>query len=208
MELPVIDVKGKSTSRKVSLNDAIYGIEPNDHAIYLDVKAHLANKRQGTAKNKSRSEVTGSTRKIRKQKGGGGARFGDIKSPLLKGGGSIFGPEPRDHSQKVNRKTKALARKSALAYKAKENAITVVEDLKLGAPKTKEFNAILANLKVGDKKTLLVLGDYDKNLYLSSRNLKGAEVITVSELNTYKILNAKTLLLSESSINVIEKTLS
>ena len=208
MELPVIDVNGKATNRKVSLSDAIYGIEPNDHAIYLDVKAQLANKRQGTAKNKSRSEVTGSTRKIRKQKGGGGARFGDIKSPLLKGGGSIFGPEPRDHSLKVNRKTKALARKSALAYKAKNNAITVVEDLHFGTPKTKQFIAILNNLKVGDKKILLVLGEHDKSIYLSSRNLKGAEVVTVSELNTYRILNAKALLLSESSINAIEKTLS
>lgn len=208
MELPVIDIKGKATSRKAMLSKEVFGIEPNDHAIYLDVKQHLANKRQGTAKNKARSEVTGSTRKIRKQKGGGGARFGDIKSPLLKGGGSIFGPEPRDHSFKVNRKTKQLARKSALSYKAKENAITVLEDFKFSTPKTKEYTAILNNLKIADKKTLLVLGESDKNIYLSSRNLKGADVVTVSELNTYKILNAKTILLSESSVSAIEQILS
>ncbi|MCF8276130.1 MAG: 50S ribosomal protein L4 [Flavobacteriales bacterium] len=208
MELAVVDKAGKATSKKVKLSADVFGITPNEHAIYLDVKQYLANQRQGTSSSRERSEVRGSTRKIRKQKGSGGARFGDIKSPLLRGGGRVFGPRPNDHSFKLNKKLKQAARRSALSLMANDNAITVVEDFKFDAAKTKEYIQFLANLKLSDKKTLLVLNEQDKNIYLSSRNLKGAKVVTVSELNTYGILNANNLLLSESAIATIEKSLS
>jgi large subunit ribosomal protein L4 len=207
MEFKVVDIKGKETSKKVSLSDEIYGIEPNDHAIYLDVKQFLANGRQGTHKAKERGEVSGSTRKIRKQKGSGGARFGSIKSPLLRGGGRVFGPKPHGYGFKLNKKLKQLARRSALATQAQNGAITVVEDFNFDAPKTKQYADFLNNLQVSDKKTLLVLGESNKNVYLSSRNLAGANVITVSELNTYGILNAKKVLLTEGALEAIEKSL-
>ena len=208
MELEVLDIKGKATSKKAKLSKDVFGVEPNEHAIYLDVKQFLANQRQGTSKARERSEVRGSRRKIRKQKGSGGARFGDIKNPLFRGGGRVFGPRPTDHGFKLNRKLKQVARKSALSMMANDKAITVVEDLKFDAAKTKEYTQFLDNLKLSDKKTLLVLNEQDKNVYLSSRNLKGAKVVTVSELNTYGILNANNLLLSESAIATIEKSLS
>ena len=207
MELNVLNKKGEDTGRKVTLNDAVFGIEPNDHAIYLDVKQHLANKRQGTHKSKERSEITGSTRKLIRQKGSGGARRGDIKSPVLVGGGRVFGPKPRDYSFKLNKKVKALARKSALSYKAKENAITIVEDFNMDAPKTKEFITFVKDLKLDGKKILMVLPENNKFVYLSARNLKSADIVTVSELNTYKVLDAGSLLLTESSIAIIEKNL-
>ena len=200
MELSVLNIKGEDTGRKVTLNDAIFGIEPNDHAIYLDVKQYLADQRQGTHKSKERSEVSG----IR-QKGGGGARRGDINSPVLVGGGRVFGPKPRDYEFKLNKKVKGLARKSALTYKAKNNAIVVVEDFTLEAPKTKEFVTIAKNLKVADGKLLLVLSEKNNFVYLSARNLEKANVITASELNTYSVLNAVNLVLTESSVAVIEK---
>ncbi len=208
MELAVVDQKGKATSKKVKLSKDVFGVEPNEHAIYLDVKQYLANQRQGTHSARERSEVRGSRRKIRKQKGSGGARFGDIKNPLFRGGGRVFGPRPADHSFKLNRKLKQVARKSALSVMAKENSITVIEDLKFDSIQTKTYVEFLNNLKLSDKKTLLVLNEQDKNVYLSSRNLKGAKVVTVSELNTYGILNANNLLLSESAIATIEKSLS
>ena len=207
MELNVLNKKGEDTGRTVTLNDSVFGIEPNDHAIYLDVKQHLANKRQGTHKAKERSEITGSTRKLIRQKGGGGARRGDIKSPILVGGGRVFGPKPRDYSFKLNKKVKALARKSALSYKAKENAITVVEDFSIDVPKTKDFITFMKDLKVDGKKMLLVLPENNSLIYLSSRNLKSASVVTVSELNTYKVLDAANLLLTESSLAKIEEIL-
>lgn len=208
MELAVIDVKGKATSKKAKLSKDVFGVEPNEHAIYLDVKQFLANQRQGTSKARERSEVRGSRRKIRKQKGSGGARFGDIKNPLFRGGGRVFGPRPKDHGFKLNKKLKQAARRSALTLMATENAITVVEDLKFDAVKTKSYAEFLSNLKLSDKKTLLVINELDKNVYLSSRNLIGAKVITASELNTYGILNANNLLLTESAIATIEKSLS
>jgi large subunit ribosomal protein L4 len=207
MELNVLNKKGEDTGRTVTLNDAVFGIEPNDHAIYLDVKQHLANRRQGTHKSKERSEITGSTRKLIRQKGSGGARRGDIKSPVLVGGGRVFGPKPRDYSFKLNKKVKALARKSALSYKAKENAITVVEDFIMDAPKTKDFVAFMKDLKLEGKKILMVLPENNKSVYLSARNLKSANIVTVSELNTYKVLDAGNLLLTESSIAIIEEKL-
>ncbi|MDR2680589.1 MAG: 50S ribosomal protein L4 [Tannerella sp.] len=208
MELNVLNKKGKDTGRTVTLNDAVFGIEPNDHAIYLDVKQHLANRRQGTHKSKERSEITGSTRKLIRQKGSGGARRGDIKSPVLVGGGRVFGPKPRDYSFKLNKKVKLLARKSALSYKAKENAITVVEDFTMDAPKTKEFITFMKDLSLEGKKILLVLTENNKFVYLSARNLKSADIVTVSELNTYKVLDAANLLLTESSIAIIEENLN
>jgi large subunit ribosomal protein L4 len=204
MELSVLNIKGEDTGRKVTLNDSIFGIEPNDHAIYLDVKQYLANQRQGTHKSKERSEMSGSTRKLIRQKGGGGARRGDINSPVLVGGARVFGPKPRDYSFKLNKKVKILARKSALAYKAKNNAIVVVEDITMDAPKTKEFVSIAKNLKVADKKILLVLSENNKQVYLSSRNLAKTSVISASELNTYRVLDAANLVLTESSVAVIE----
>jgi large subunit ribosomal protein L4 len=206
MELTVYNIEGKDTGRKVNLNDEIYGIEPNDHAIYLDVKRHMANKRQGTHKAKERSEVRGSTRKIKKQKGTGSARAGSMKNPLFRGGGRVFGPRPRDYSFKLNKKVKKLARKSALTYKLKANELFVVEDFTFDAPKTKQYLAFEKNLKINDKKSILVLAEPNKNLYLSSRNLQGSKTITVSELTTYDILNTKALVLSESSVDVLEKT--
>ena len=191
MEVSVLNIKGQETGRKVTLNDAIYGIEPNDHVIYLDVKQYLANQRQGNAKSKERSEISGSTRKLGRQKGGGGARHGDINSPLLRGGARVFGPTPRDYSFKLNKKVKQLARKSALTYKAQENAIVVVEDFTLDAPKTKEFVNIAKNLKVDGKKSLFVLAGDNTNVYLSARNLQGTEVVEAQSVNTYKVLNAE-----------------
>ncbi|MFA6922966.1 MAG: 50S ribosomal protein L4 [Bacteroidales bacterium] len=207
MEQLVYNISGSETSKKVQLDDSIFGIEPNDHCIYLDVKQHLANKRQGTHKAKERGEVSGSTRKIKKQKGTGGARAGDIKNPLFRGGGRIFGPRPRDYNFKLNKKIKKLARKSALSYKAKENNIIVLEDFIFSEPKTKQNVELLKNLNISDKKTLLVLAEPNKNVSLSSRNLKKIRVVDASDINTYDILNAAKLLLVESSIKVIEDNL-
>lgn len=208
MEVNVLNIKGQETGRKVTLNESIFGIEPNDHVLYLDVKQYLANQRQGTAKSKERSEVSGSTRKLGRQKGGGGARRGDINSPVLVGGGRVFGPKPRDYSFKLNKKVKVLARKSALSYKAIENAIIVVEDFVFDAPKTKEFVDITKNLNVDGKKTLLVLPDVNKNVYLSARNLQKATVMAAATINAYKVLNADVLVVSESSLAKIEETLT
>ena len=207
MEVNVYNIKGEDTGRKVALEDAIFGIEPNDHAIYMDVKLIMANRRQGTHKSKERSEVSHSTRKIGRQKGGGGARRGDLNSPVLIGGGRVFGPKPRDYSFKLNKKEKALARKSALSYKAQNNAILVVEDFNFEAPKTKEFVALLNNLKVSDKKLLLILPEANKNVYLSARNLQRANVETVSALNTYNVLNAGVLVFTEKSISAVNSAL-
>jgi len=204
MELSVYNISGKETGKKVTLNEAIYGIEPNDHVIWLDVKQYLANQRQGTHKSKERSEMSGSTRKLIRQKGGGGARRGDINSPVLVGGARVFGPKPRNYSFKLNKKVKVLARKSALAYKAKENQIMIVEDFSFEAPKTKDFVALANNLQVADKKLLLVLPDQNKNVYLSARNLERVKVITASELNTYSVLDCTCLMLSESSVAAID----
>ncbi len=207
MELSVLNIKGSDTKRKAVLVDDIYGVEPNDHAIYLDVKQYLANQRQGTHKSKQRNEITGSTRKLHKQKGTGGSRKGSIKNPLFRGGGRVFGPQPRDYSFKLNKKVKRLARASALTYKAQNNGIVVIEDFNFEAPKTKQFIDILNNLKLNDKKTLLVLSESNNNVYLSSRNLQGARVVTASELNTYDILNANCLVLAEGSVKKIEENL-
>ena len=208
MEVSVLNINGQETGRKVTLNDAIFGIEPNDHVLYLDVKQYLANQRQGTAKSKERSEITGSTRKLGRQKGGGGARRGDIKSPVLVDGGRVFGPKPRDYSFKLNKKVKILARKSALSYKVKENSLIVVEDFNLEAPKTKDFVNIAKNLKVDNKKTLLVLPNINKNVYLSARNIQKAEVMTANAINAYKILNADVLVVAESSLQTIDNILN
>ena len=207
MELNILDIKGKETGKTVSLDDTVFGIEPNDHAIYLDVKQYLANKRQGTHKSKGRSELAGSTRKLGRQKGSGGARPGDIKSPIRVGGGRIFGPVPRDYSFKLNKKVKQLARKSALSYKAIEKAITVVNDLNFEAPKTKDFVAMMKNLQVADKKTLFVLTNGNKNVYLSARNLTNSKVITVSELNTYSILHAHNLVFTEDAVVTLQQNI-
>ena len=206
MELNILDIKGKETGKKVSLDDTVFGIEPNDHAIYLDVKQYLANKRQGTHKSKGRSEVAGSTRKLGRQKGSGGARPGDIKSPIRVGGGRIFGPVPRDYSFKLNKKVKQLARKSALSYKAKDNAITELSELNFEAPKTKDFVAMMKNLQVADKKTLFVLSNGNKNVYLSARNLTKVKVLTISELSTYSIVGANNIVFTEESVAAIEQT--
>lgn len=207
MEVSVLNINGQETGRKVTLNEAIFGIEPNDHVLYLDVKQYLANQRQGTAKAKERSEMSGSTRKLGRQKGGGGARRGDINSPVLVGGARVFGPKPRDYRFKLNKKVKNLARKSALSYKAQENAIVIVEDFTLDAPKTKDFVNIAKNLKVEGKKSLLVLPEANKNVYLSARNLQQAEVMTASTLNTYKVLNADVLVVTENSLKIIDNIL-
>lgn len=207
MEVSVLNINGQETGRKVSLNESVFGIEPNDHVLYLDVKQYLANQRQGTAKSKERSEHNGSTRKLGRQKGGGGARRGDINSPLLKGGGRVFGPKPRDYSFKLNKKVKVLARKSALSYKAQENAIVVVEDFNLDAPKTKDFINIAKNLKVDGKKSLLLLPGINKNVYLSARNVPNAEVMTAKDLNAYKVLNADVLVITENSLKDIDSVL-
>lgn len=208
MDLIVINTSGKDTGKKVSLSDSIFAIEPNDHAIYLDVKQYLANGRQGTHKSKHRGEISGSTRKIKKQKGTGGARAGSIKNPLFKGGGRIFGPEPRDYSFKLNKKVKQLARKSALSYKLKDNQLVVMEDFSFEAPKTKEMINVLTALGANDKKSMLVIAEQDKNVYLSSRNLKGVNVVTALELNTYNTMNANFVVLTEGAVQKLESVLS
>ena len=208
MELSVLNINGQETGKKVTLNDAVFGIEPNDHVIYLDVKQYLANQRQGTAKSKERSEHSGSTRKLGRQKGGGGARRGDINSPVLVGGGRVFGPKPRDYSFKLNKKVKILARKSALSYKAKDNEIIVVDNFDMAAPKTKDFVNITKNLKVEGKKILVVLPEVNKNVYLSARNLQKAEIMSANNSNTYKILNADVLVIAEASLEMINSVLN
>ena len=207
MEVSVYNIKGEDTGRKVTLNDSIFGIEPNDHAIYLAVKQFMAAKRQGTHKSKERSEVSGSTRKLGRQKGGGGARRGDINSPVLVGGGRVFGPNPRDYSFKLNKKVKSLARKSALSYKAQESSILVVEDFSFEAPKTKDFVSVINNLKISERKVLMVLPEPNKNVYLSARNINRVNVMEASTLNTYCVLDAGVLVLTESSLPVIDKVL-
>jgi large subunit ribosomal protein L4 len=208
MEVKLLNIAGKETGAKVQLSDSIFGIEPNDHAIYLDVKQYLANQRQGTHKAKQRNEIAGSTRKLYKQKGTGGARAGSVKSPLFNGGGRIFGPQPRDYSFKLNKKLKSLARKSALSYKAKDNSIVVLEDFSFDAVKTKTYIQMVADLNFTDVKTLLVLGTANENVYLSSRNLKKSKVITVDQLNTYEVLNAGTLLLTTGAVKTLEEALA
>ena len=208
MEVSVLNIKGAETGRKVSLNDAIYAIEPNDHALYLDVKLYLANQRQGTAKTKERSEMSGSTRKLGRQKGGGGARRGDINSPVLVGGARVFGPTPRDYSFKLNKKVRQLARKSALSYKAQENAIMVVEDFTFEAPKTKSFIEILNNLNLNGKKALFVMPGADKVVYLSARNIQRVSMMPASALNTYRVLNADVIVMAEGALEVIEGNLT
>ncbi|HKL34339.1 MAG TPA: 50S ribosomal protein L4 [Tangfeifania sp.] len=205
MELSVLNKEGKETGRKVTLSDQIFGVEPSDHAIYLDVKQYMANKRQGTHKTKERAEVAGSTRKIKRQKGTGTARAGDIKSPIFRGGGTVFGPRPKSYRFKLNKKVKQLARKSALSYKARENGIVVVEDFNMEAPKTKEIVNLKNNLQIADKKSLFVLPAENNNIYLSSRNLRDVSVVIASELNTYHILNAKSVVLLEASVKKIEE---
>ena len=208
MEINVLDINGQETGRKVTLNESIFGIEPNDHVLYLDVKQYLANQRQGTHKAKERSEHAGSTRKLGRQKGGGGARHGDINSPLLRGGGRVFGPRPRDYRFKLNKKVKVLARKSALSYKAQENAIIVVEDFNFEAPKTKDFIKVAKNLKVEGKKLLMVLPGANKNVYLSARNLQRSEIALAAQLNSYKVLNADVMVITENSLKAIEAVLN
>jgi large subunit ribosomal protein L4 len=208
MKVAVLDIKGKDTGRKANLSDDVFAIEPNKHAVYLDVKQYLAHQRQGTHKAKERAEIAGSTRKIKKQKGTGTARAGSIKSPIFRGGGRIFGPRPKDYTQKLNKNLKRLARKSALTLKSKENAILVVEDFDFDTPKTKDFVQVLKTLGLENKKSLIVLGDSNKGVYLSSRNFKGSEVITNSELSTYKILNANSVVLLEGSLEGIESNLN
>jgi large subunit ribosomal protein L4 len=208
MEVNILNVSGKETGAKVQLPDSVFGIEPNDHAIYLDVKQYLANQRQGTHKSKQRNEIAGSTRKLYKQKGTGGARAGGIKSPLFNGGGRVFGPQPRDYSFKLNKKLKALARRSALSYKAQDNNIVILEDFSFDSIKTKNYVQLTADLNVTDVKTLLVLGEANNNVYLSSRNLKKAKVITADQLNTYDVLNAGKLLLTAGALKTLEEALA
>ncbi len=208
MKVAVLDIKGKETGREANLSDAVFGIEPNEHAVYLDVKQYLANQRQGTHKAKERAEIVGSTRKIKKQKGTGTARAGSIKSPIFRGGGRIFGPRPKDYRFKLNKSLKRLARRSALSQKAKENSLMVVEKFNFDTPKTKNFLNLLQALGVDDKKTLFVLGEKNKNVYLSSRNLESSEVIMSSELSTYKVLNAKNVIFVEGALEEIETNLS
>lgn len=208
MEVSVFNIKGEDTGRKVTLSENVFGIEPNDHAIYLDVKQYLAAQRQGTAKSKERSEMSGSTRKLGRQKGGGGARRGDINSPVLVGGARVFGPRPRNYSFKLNKKVKALARRSALSYKLHENALMVIEDFNLETPKTKSFIEIVNNLKISDKKVLMVLPGANKNVYLSARNLQRAKVAIASDINTYGVLNAGVMVVTESAVAQIESVLN
>ena len=205
MKLSVLNISGEDTGKKIDLIDLIFAIEPNDHAIYLDVKQYMACNRQGTHSAKGRSEITGSTRKIRRQKGTGSARVGSIKNPIFRGGGKVFGPLPRDYRFKLNKKTKKLARKSALAYKAKSNDIKVIEDFKFDAPKTKDYINLVNSLKINDNKTLVVLNKPDKNIYLSSRNLKDSKVVPVSELTTYDIMNCNVIVFVESSLDILQK---
>ena len=208
MELSVLNIKGENTGKKVELKDSIFAIEPNDHAIYLDVKQYLANKRQGTHKAKEKWEISGSTRKLKRQKGTGTARAGSIKSPVFRGGGRVFGPQPRDYSFKLNKKIKQLARKSALTYKAKNEAIKVLEDFSFEAPKTKDYVSMLNNLQISDAKSLVVLNQPNKNIYLSSRNLPGSRVLHISELTTYDIMNCSSLIFVESAIDVLQNMLN
>ncbi|MEP7266008.1 MAG: 50S ribosomal protein L4 [Saprospiraceae bacterium] len=208
MKVAVLNTSGSETGRTVDLSDDIFGIEPNEHAVYLDVKAYLANQRQGTAETKERNLISGSTRKLHKQKGTGGSRKGDIKNPIFRGGGTIFGPNPRDYSEKVNKKVKVLARKSALSDKAISGKIMVIEDFSFDKPKTKSFTEVLKNLQISDKKSLLVTGDYDKNLYLSSRNVPKTNMIHAKNINTYSILNSNILVLAESALAKLNETLS
>lgn len=208
MEISVFNIKGEDTGRKAVLNEAVFGIEPNDHAIYLDVKQYLAAQRQGTAKSKERSEMSGSTRKLGRQKGGGGARRGDINSPVLVGGARVFGPRPRNYAFKLNKKLKALARRSALSYKAKENSIVVLEDFTMETPKTKAFVEILNNLKISEKKVLLVLPEANKNVFLSARNLEGAKLAITKDINTYSVLDAGALVITERSLEDIDAVLN
>ncbi|GIZ14669.1 50S ribosomal protein L4 [Capnocytophaga catalasegens] len=208
MEVAVLNIQGKETGRKITLSDDVFGIEPNNHVIYLDVKQYLANQRQGTHKSKERNEVAGSTRKIKKQKGTGTARAGSVKSPVFVGGGRIFGPRPKDYTQKLNKKVKRLARKSALSLKAKENSIIVVEDFNFETPKTKDFVNVLNSLGIQNKKSLFVLADINKNVYLSSRNLTSSNVVTFSELNTYAIVNVSNVVILESAVGAIESILT
>lgn len=208
MEVSVLNIKGQDTGKKVTLNDSVFGVEPNDHAIYLDVKQYLAAQRQGTAKTKERSELSGSTRKLGRQKGGGGARRGDINSPLLVGGARVFGSKPRDYRFKLNKKVKQLARRSALSYKVQENALVVVEDFTFEAPKTKNFIALLNDLNLAGKKVLVVAAGSDKNLYLSARNLPKAKVAVASDINTYGVLDASVLVLTESAVAKVEEVLA
>lgn len=208
MEVSVLNIQGQETGRKVTLNDAIYAIEPNDHVLYLDVKQYLGNQRQGTAKAKERSEMSGSTRKLGRQKGGGGARRGDINSPVLVGGARVFGPKPRDYRTKLNLKTKQLARKSALTYKAQENGIIVVEDFTFEAPKTKQFLEVVKNLKAEGKKVLFLMPEDNKNVYLSARNVQKAEVMGAAKLSAYKALNADVVVMCESAVKTIDEILT
>ena len=208
MEVSVLNIKGQDTGKKVTLNDSVFGVEPNDHAIYLDVKQYLAAQRQGTAKTKERSELSGSTRKLGRQKGGGGARRGDINSPLLVGGARVFGPKPRDYRFKLNKKVKQLARRSALSYKVQENALVVVEDFTFEAPKTKNIIALLNDLNLAGKKVLVVAAGSDKNLYLSARNLPKTKVAVASDINTYGVLDASVLVLTESAVAKVEEVLA
>lgn len=207
MKVAVLDIKGKETGREVELSDAVFAIEPNNHALYLDVKQYLANQRQGTHKSKERGEIAGSTRKIKKQKGTGTARAGSIKSPVFRGGGRIFGPRPRDYRQKLNKNVKRLARKSALSLKTRDNSLLVVENFNFETPRTKDFIQFLKSLGLENKKSLIVLGDTNNNIYLSSRNLQTSEVVTSSELSTYKIMNANSLVLLEGALEGIESNL-
>jgi len=204
MKLAVVNKEGEDTGRKADLSKAIFEIEPNDHAIYLDVKHYMANQRQGTSKTKERSEITGSRRKIKRQKGTGTARAGDIKSPIFRGGGRAFGPRPRDYNMKVNRKVKQLARKSALTYKAKEKKLIVLEDFQIEVPKTREFVEIQKNLNINDKRSLMVFGEQNENILLSARNLKDSKIISVSELNTYDIMHASVVVFTESSLKTLQ----
>lgn len=208
MEVSVFNIKGEDTGRKIVLNDSVFGIEPNDHAIYLDVKRYMAAQRQGTAKTKERSELSGSTRKLGRQKGGGGARRGDINSPVLVGGARVFGPKPRNYSIKLNKKVKALARRSALSYKVQENALVVLEDFTFETPKTKNFVEIANNLKISDKKILMVLPEINKNIYLSARNLQRAKVALASDIHTYGVLDAGVMVVTESALEKIETVLT
>ena len=208
MEISVFNIKGEDTGRKAVLNEAVFGIEPNDHAIYLDVKQYLAAQRQGTAKSKERSEMSGSTRKLGRQKGGGGARRGDINSPVLVGGARVFGPRPRNYAFKLNKKLKALARRSALSYKAKENSIVVLEDFTMDTPKTKAFVEILNNLKISEKKVLVILPEANKNVFLSARNLEGAKLAIAKDINTYNVLDAGALVITERSLEDIDAVLN
>ena len=208
MEVAVLKSSGEASSKKVSLSESVFAIEPNDHAIYLDVKSYLANQRQGTHKSKQRNEISGSSKKLKKQKGTGGARAGNIKNPQIKGGGRIFGPQPRDYSFKLNKKVKDLARKSALSYKAKDNAVAVLEDFSFDAPKTKQFVALLNALSLGDKKTLLVLPEVNRNVVLSGRNIQNSKITTAEQINTYDVMNADSIIFVESAVSKIETLLN